>query len=228
MSAYQGEPPCRTLRAEIKSLATPDTPDAPWDRRFYPSSKLRRKLTRNRVEEVLTCPCHSCIKRFEMRNPTHISKCCDDILAITKLDWFNGNDAVNLFALLIFIECPQFVIPFIQRISQREGFPKRLQDLEADFLTGKVWARFHEKHPEESRSLANDFFWQKFKFAVPYMQDEGYDEYTRDTILPFINERPLGRVIESGEVIQEGAFGKVYSFEILEEYRAFKVSSAEH
>ena len=43
--------------------------------------------------------------------------------------------------------------------------------------------------------------------------------YDQSTILPFVNEKPLGTKNQDGEIVQEGAYGRIFSFEIVEEYQ---------
>jgi len=56
------------------------------------------------------------------------------------------------------------------------------------------------------------------------MKDGSYEEYPSSTILPFVNETRLGRSTETGEILNEGSYGTVFAFEILDEYKAFAVS----
>lgn len=200
---------CSKLRAEIRSVLTQDVA---WEKNFYRSSKLRQLITRDRVHEVLQCTCSSCGRRIEFQAPQNVAKCCEDILSIRHVLCFNRNDALNLFALLVAIECPQFMIPFL-KILQSGNVPEMLDDLSPDFLRNRVWRRFDDKWPDESAFLAKEFSWQKYKFSVGSVTNS-YEVFDRRVVLPYINERP----------IDEGGFGKVYSFEIPEEYRRRLVS----
>jgi hypothetical protein len=90
-------------------------------------------------------------------------------------------------------------------------------------LRGIFGPNYAKRYPEESLAIAKLFRKHMFDFAIPQMDSSSYNVYDERTILPFINEKPLGRQAEDGEFIHEGAYGRVFSFEIYEEYRKFPV-----
>jgi hypothetical protein len=120
---------------------------------------------------------------------------------------FKDNTILNLFALLVFIECPQFIFSFL-KILQGSSPPVSLQSLSPEFLKRNVWPEFTQQYPGDAEHLAQAFCSAKYKFSVAPLNNE-YEVFNHNVILPYTNEKPL----------DGGASGKVYSFEILEGYR---------
>jgi hypothetical protein len=131
--------------------------------------------------------------------------------------------AISLFGLLLYIGHPQFIAAFLQRRCNDHTFDTRSDSLSVDALRGIFGPNYDKRYPEESQAIAKLFRKHMFDFAIPQMDSSSYNIYDERTILPFINEKPLGRQAQDGEFIHEGAYGRVFSFEIYEEYRKFPV-----
>lgn len=223
MSLQSGEPPCRKLRRDIKSLSLPNDPDIHPDRKFFPRNGLKTLFTTQRVAGVLNCSCANCTTRVEVRTAVDLSRTCGAILGDGNSQKHDQHSSISLFALLVFIECPKFIFAFLDSSCNDRVLEEQLNSFSTDRLRRSFWPNYDRYEPQDAADLANEFRWHKYKFAVPHIDNGEFAIYDRATILPFINEEPLGRVTDKGEVMQEGAFSRVYSFEILAEYRDLSV-----
>lgn len=216
------EPACHSLRHEIEALADPDLPPS---KRFFPKSKLKAICTLNRVKDVLKCRCQRCQGHFNILSEFRAVQDDENILKRLHGLHEHGGSLTLIFALLVYIECPQLVVAFLKNQGQVNDdiLEAHIDTFTADFLRLEAWPEYDKKAPQDSLALARAFRWNKYKFAVPYMNDERYSIYDEHTILPFLEEEPVGRRDGHGEVITEGAFGKVYSFKIPPEYQLFSV-----
>jgi hypothetical protein len=221
MSVIAGSPACRRLREDLELLAIPDNPTVHFERRFFPRSKLITLFTRVTVEEVLLCQCLSCTSRIQHPKGSRRPGLCDTILGRAHS---LHTTAILLFALLLFIECPQLISCFLEASCSDAVFEKELSSFTEDRVRRQYWPIYDEAQPDSSRRLAEQFRLHKYKFAIPCLTDQAFATFDESTILPFFNEKWLGKRTSCGEVEQEGAYGRVFSFEILDEYRDFKVN----
>jgi len=207
--------PCLKLRYDFEELCIPRDHNVPQHKRFFPKSCIKRLCTEGRIKAVLECCCAKCQEHqriFGFRDPALSAR------AITgKSQNGHSNCAVVLFALLVYIECPSLIYSFLDKRLNDHYFESELADFTAKYVLQIFGSRVHTM-------LADRFHWNKYKFAVPYMKDGSYEEYPSSTILPFVNETRLGRSTETGEILNEGSYGTVFAFEILDEYKAFAVS----
>ena len=215
MSAHEAVPACRRLIPEYDSLATPKDPETPLDRRFFPKVDLKNLFGPSTIQAVLDCRCNTCRHRIETVTDLPVAS-----LATVIADSFT-----LVFALLVYIECPKFIFAFLHRDWHDDCIEDLAQILTGENIRQNFWPKFDQKNRKESISLAEKFRWGRYRFAVPYFNDSSYKVYDESTIFPFMNEKLLGRRTENGEIIQEGAFSQVYSFEIIDEYRKFPVGS---
>lgn len=165
------------------------------------------------------CQCWNCKNRVESQKPYDIPRLCGTILG------FGCSPSVLLFALLVYIECPHLIVGFLERNCSDKRLEQDLAAFSEDYIRRTCWPLYDEKNPASSKRLAERFRSNKYSFIVPRIEDGVFVEYDRSRILPFFNEKPLGRRTDDGEIIQEGAYGRVYSFDIFEEYKAFQVCS---
>ena len=209
------EPTCSRLREKFDTLAIPDDPQVSLDRRFFPKSKLRDLLTSSQIQEVLACSCHYCQIRIEIAPKLDISESSSRILKSSLL----------VFALLLYIKCPQLIHSFLARGFDDTKLNSQPPPSEEDLRT-QYWHNFNEEHPKVSQRLAQEFKWRIYKFAIPYMTDDEleYTTYHENTLFPFFDEKPIEQRDKDGNIRQEGAFGHVFSFKI-HEYNCFQVSS---
>lgn len=215
MSAGPPEPACTKLKRDIDSLAIPNNQEIPNHRRFFPQTLLRRLLIRNTIEVVLRCSCSSCTSRVEAAQESDIVESSHKIISCTIL----------LFALLVHIKCPKLIFSFIRRGFHDDQLLDTAQDTSIGHICTNFWPIYHERDPTESSQIAKLFKWHRHRFAIPLMGDNTYTVYDQSTILPFVNEKPLGTKNQDGEIVQEGAYGRIFSFEIVEEYQNLPVRS---
>ena len=208
------------MRRQLKHLKTESERDDGQDKRFFPESSIRRLFTRDNVKMLLECECSQCRShrhRQQIANPAYY---VSYVLASHSKDRHGDSGYVVLLALLVHIECPALIYTFI-RGHCRDG---QFKNETAKFTREYVQDMFQHKLPlKDAKEYAEEFHWQRYKFAIPRMKGDHYEEYPSSTILPFVNEKRLGRMGENGEIISEGHFGDVYSFNILEEYCEFPV-----
>lgn len=215
MSARQPEPACKKLKRAIDSRAIPSDQDVPNHRKFFPQTMLRGLLTEITIEDVLKCSCLSCKSRVEDTPGSDVVESPHKIISC----------AILVFALLVHIKCPQFIFSFIRRGFHDAQLVDTLQDASIERISSTFWPIYHETNPAESKEIACLFKWHRHRFAIPPMVDGSYTIYTKSTILPFVNEKPIGAKNKDGETIQEGAWGRVFSFEIVKEYQNLPVCS---
>ena len=219
------KPDARAPASQIKRFFVEDAVRP--RQRFVPVDKLRSYLTRSTVTWVLECRCLTCSNDYA---PFHRAR-TEFVGSIvgpeddtnTRLD--PGKTALSLFALLIFIEHPLLIIGFVMRRISDYALERTPALFSLDHLRLDYCQEYANRVGEEGfKVFANDFAEYLPKFAIPRMDSGEYSVYGPDTILPFLNEQKIGVRGPDGVVQQEGAHGKVYSFEIYEAYRQFPVS----
>jgi hypothetical protein len=176
-------------------------------------------LTRDRVAQVLNCSCDHCHQqRRNLRLVNQPSEYIDSILDARL-------PSISLFALLIFIRAPPLVVGFLDRRVHDQS----MCDLPENFRVGNVgetyWSHFHRRRREDSESLEDEFRNHLFQFAVLTFTSRRYHVFHKQTILPFIEQRQLGKTDEDGRVVNEGAYGTVYACKIWPAYNTLFVSS---
>lgn len=186
------------------------------NQRFYPRDKLKKILTRDRVAEVLKCSCDHCgQQRRDLKLIDPPSKYIDSIL----------DAAISLFALLIFIRAPPFVAGFLVE----QVYDQSICNVPGVFLKVNIgdqyWSNFHKRRKEESEALEDEFRNHLFHFAIPTFTSRQYHAFHEQTMLPFVEQRQLGRIDEDGRLVNEGAYGTVYAFKIWPAYNALPVST---
>lgn len=219
-------PHCGEVRSAIHAAVEPQA-DVPVNQRFYPRDRLKRILTRDRIITVLTCSCDQCegqrryLSQQQQRGLRLIDQSSDYIDSILNA----RPPAISLFALLIFIRAPPFVVGFIDRRVHDQW----ISDLQAIFLQDKIgenyWSDFHRRNIRDSKSLERDFRDNFFQFAVPTFTSRQYHIFHERTILPFVEQIQLGRRDEDGRVVNEGAYGTVYACKIWPAYNNLPVST---
>ncbi|KAF2191184.1 kinase-like protein [Zopfia rhizophila CBS 207.26] len=128
--------------------------------------------------------------------------------------------AFSLFALLAFVEHPLLIIGFLDKEKNDdflEASPELFSKENLKTYTGKYAAT----NPRAFAHFAFSFSESMPKFAVRHMDSGKFANYNAKTILPFINEREIRKMDADGHWTAEGANGKVFEFEIYEEYRQF-------
>ena len=211
--------PCVTLRQELEELYFPRDNIVPPERTFFPKSRIENLFTKERIQEVLDCNCSTCYhhrRAFRGQHPISLTK----ITGRARDGQLKGSGALILFALLVYIKCPSLICSFLSQGLDDQYFASHLPQFTADYIQQRIWSPNYQK-------LANDFHWKKFRFFIPSMKSESNDNfevYPEWTILPLVNETQLGYSTKTGGIVEEGNFGSVFAFEILDEYNEFTVS----
>ena len=210
-------PSCLDIRDRLKDLGTPEESNVPQHKRFFPESSIRRFFTRGTVKTLLECCCSKCYSHRHLQQIADPVSYVSDVLGGPSRDHRRDSGAVILLALLVYIECPALIYAFIRGHCGDGQFKSQTAKFTHEYVQETFWHMFPTKH-------ARDFHWERYKFAIPRMEDDHYEEYPSSVILPFVNEKRVGRATRNGEIISEGSYGDVYSFDILDEYCGFPVS----
>ena len=213
MSTFPCEPICRSLKYRIEASAIADEEISETDKKFFPKSQLRRRLNKETIYEVLKCRCDSCTSRRDDHN-LDLDAAAQQIASQNSV----------LFALLLYIECPQLITIFLRK-AYDDAQLENDQGIPPDYVRRQLWPCYNARYPDDSKRLAKAFAEHTFKFVVPPFTDEPYSVYGPSNRLPFINEKPLGRRTDDGIIQQEGVSGNVYAFRVSDEYRNLTVSS---
>lgn len=193
---------------------------------FFPLDRLRNHLTRTRVEEILQCGCIQCNGDHEyFEQPLNPLQSVSLIIGEDGTPRTTSNTAFSLFSLLIYLGHPIFIVGFVhmdRNDVSLELFPEMFARDNLKAYTGS----FATDRPVEFREFAFQFTQSMPQFAVRHITHNRFSRYPPNTILPFINEKEIGKRYdeETGYWTNIGANGRVFSFEIHDEYRNFKVS----
>jgi hypothetical protein len=202
--------PCVLARRELVKRSVPRDANVREEKRFFPSAVLDKFLDKTAIETILKCGCDQCKSHLvDLGKQDPPIKYADKIAGAK-----NPTDAKALFALLIHIEYPMFIVAFIERglnskslesfCAQPRFQPKTLED---------YWSRYQQRNPTDSLYLAQMFSEKMHQFAPPILDDGNFSVYSADTILPFIEGATLG----------SGSYGEVYPFSIYEGYNQIPV-----
>ena len=229
MTPMAGQADCFKAKEDLIALAVPDTPELSINQRFFPRNRIQQLLTEDRVLRILQCHCPQCQKdaQYQVTNEG-FHEYASRIVGSEGQERNPANTAVSLLALLIYIGRPHFIIGFLLRDggANDNTFETAFNGVTIPALQDRYWPRYKRLNVNGASSLAAEFKWHMNQFAVPHMNDSGYSVYDERTIMPFVNETPIGHT-EDGEFINPGAYGKVFAFEIWPEYNKFPVFALE-
>lgn len=220
------EAKCHKAKVDLIALSKPDNPDLSINQRFFPRDKILQLLTRERVLEILTCPCQKCRDDGEYQEIVErFHEYANRIVGNEHRERSTADTAVSLFALLIYIGSPLFIIGFLSRDggANDNTLETGLSGFRNKALQETYWPKYLRMKPQGAAALASEFKWYIYQFAVPHMNDSIYSVYDERTIMPFVNETPLGEMSEDGEFKNPGAYGRVFAFEIWPEYNKLPV-----
>ena len=209
------------MRHRLKKLRTESERNVPQDRRFFPESCIIRFFTRDTVKLLLECDCANCHSHRRLQKISDPAVYVSCVLADQYKERHRDSGYVILLALLVHIDCPALIYTFIREHCGDEQFKNQTAKFTREYVRNTFWKKLP---PRDAEVYAEEFDWEKYKFAVPRMENDDYEAYPPSAILPFVNEKRVGRMGVNGEIISEGHFGDVYSFDILEEYCNFPVS----
>ncbi|KAI9709138.1 MAG: hypothetical protein M1820_003585 [Bogoriella megaspora] len=213
---------CSTFRAELEDLCIPKDENVQEHRKFFPQKDLERLCTHEKTLAVLQCSCSSCQNYLREFKRCHAPLYYATAIAgrpSTKRG--ATKQAIILFALLVLSECPFLISTFIDHGLDDETLRQDPSEFTGHQIRLKYWPSLPER-------ISSKLHWNRYRFLVPRIQDGGYEIYTSETVLPFLNETPLRHRNEFGEVENEGGYGDVYAFEIYEENRSFSQFSDVH
>lgn len=202
--------PCLWARRELTNRSFPRDPNVRLEKRFFPSAVLDTFFDKTVIEKILSCNCDQCKSHL-----ADLGKQDPPIKYATKImGTKSATDAKALFALLIYIEYPMFIVAFVERgmdSKSLESFcaqPRFNQQTLKDY-----WPRYQMRNPLDSLHLAQRFSFYMHQFVPPVLDHGNFSVYSADTILPFIEGPTLG----------SGSYGQVYPFSIHEGYNKIPV-----
>jgi hypothetical protein len=180
------------------------------EKRFFPANKLDKFLDKTAVESILSCGCERCKRHLhDLGKQDPPIKYADKIVG-TK----SPTDAKALFALLIYIEHPMFIVAFMERGMDSKSLESFCAQPLFDPNTLKAyWSRYTTRNPNDSLDLARKFSFSMHQFVPPILDHGNFSLYSANTILPIIEGPTLG----------SGAYGEVYPFQIYEGYNQIPV-----
>lgn len=226
MASTVVEAKCYKAKVDLIALSEPDTPDLSINQRFFPRDKILQLLTKERVSDILACRCQKCQEDGHYQavvERTH--EYAARIVGNERRDSGPADTAVSLFALLIYIGSPRFITGFLSRDggANDNTLEIGLSVFKSKTLQETYWPKYLRMNPLGAAALASEFRWHIYQFAVPHMNDSIYSVYDERTIMPFVNETPLGEMSEDGEFKNPGAYGRVFAFDIWPEYNRLPV-----
>jgi hypothetical protein len=155
---------------------------------FFPTEALRKIFTISEVRKILSHECDNCSRHLADIHTAHPSQYSPDRILRTDA-------ALNIFALLVVLHHPLLVGTFLTTYD-----PSSLP-LPRYFSLYDLRDRQFNHLPYRAREqLAAKFHDQKWQFSVPKFTDGAFESYQEGTILPYVDEEPIGR----------GGFGKVF------------------
>lgn len=225
-SSHQN-PYCSIVRTRLEFLALPEDPDIPEHKKFFPRSAIWSLFTPEVVRGLVACACQRCasLRHTAGIQLHHACKVVNAIIGTPRDRDVQKTYHLTL-GLLLYIDRPALIIGFVQQKCYDGNVEAYLEQLTPAKFQQKFWPKLLSSAPQESLSVMSSFRWRKYNFFVPMLKDNEFSTYDQHTILPFINERRVGRETDDGDIVFEGAYGQIYSFEILDEYREFVVSAS--
>lgn len=217
---------CFTAQRDIKRYLQPRT--EPLQKRFFPRDRLFDYLSTGsppNARAILECDCHRCVQhRRLVGTGNSVDAYLERILGNTgKLPSYESS-ALSLFSLFVAIECPTLCRSLLDK-----SYDDKILQLGADVLSKenlkKLWPMSEDEFELDFYGPLETYL---AHFAVPHITLDKFTSYDSSTILPFINEKPIGRVGEGGDIVDEGGSSKVSSFEIYSCYNRLQVCSYTH
>ena len=129
--------------------------------------------------------------------------------------------SIRLFGLLLYTEYPSLISFFLKS----QIYDHRLETSVDDFKGSTIEGIVGKAAIERFSRFPGAFHWKKYQFFAPTITEADHQVFSKETILPFANERLIGRPTETGDILSEGSYGRVYSFDIIEGYGDFLVSN---
>jgi hypothetical protein len=202
--------PCTLARRSLAKRSVPQDAMIRVENRFFPANKLDQFLDKKAVESILNCECDQCKRHLNgLGKQDPPIKYADKIVG-TK----SHTDAKALFALLIHIEHPMFIVAFMERGMDSKSLENFCAQPHFDPKTLEgYWPRYSDRNPSDSLDLAQRFSFSMHQFVPPVLDHGNFSSYSANTILPIIEGPTLG----------SGAYGEVFPFSIYEGYNKIPV-----
>jgi hypothetical protein len=202
--------PCILARHELAKRSVPRDANVREEKRFFPAINLDKFLDKTAVESILDCRCNQCKRHLDdLGKQDPPIKYADKIVGTNR-----PTDARALFALLIYIEHPMFIVAFMERGMDSKSLESFCaQPLFVPKTLETYWPRYSKLNPNDSLDLAQKFSFKMHQFVPPILDHGNFSLYSANTILPIIEGPTLG----------SGAYGEVYPFSIYEGYNQIPV-----
>ncbi|KIW06546.1 uncharacterized protein PV09_02976 [Verruconis gallopava] len=217
MSSIPGGSACAKAQRAIRKYLQPAT--EPIARRMFPRDCLFRFLSSGSptiARAVLECKCDRCNHQHNLAGPGNsVDEYLWRILGTAKTLPEFDSSAVTLFSLFVAIGYPALCGSLLDKGYDDKIFQFGPNAALPRETLRKFWAM---DDAEFELDFYNSLERQLAHFAIPHFTRTKFATYDSSTILPFINEKPIGRLNERGEIIDEGGSGKVSSFDIYECY----------
>lgn len=218
-------PACQTARDEIFLRRHVEKKPDGSTICFFPLDRLRTYLTKERVKEILDCSCPTCTD--DCRAIGNHIKPPNSLLRIVGQSGDpedTRKTAYSLFSLLIYVRHPILIIGFLD-----DGMNDYSLELYPKLFDERNLKRYTQGFATDNHNVfeqfTHDFGSHMPQFAVRHMDDGNFSRYPLGTILPFIEEREIGKQKNNeGEWTNIGANGSVYAFKIHPEYNKLRVS----
>ena len=217
-TADQGKARCSKAKDALLALAVSSRPELSTDQRFFPRDRILQLLTRNNIVEILECTCQACLedRKHQVLNKT-FEVYADRIFGNMFQERRPTDTAVSLFALLLYIGRPLFIIGFLSDHSDAndDTFETRIIEYASEDFLIRYWPKYHSNDRDGSNALVSEFHRCMYQFAVPHLVHSGFSVYQDAAILPFIDEIDLPN---------QSPQSKSFRFRIWHEYNKLPVS----
>jgi hypothetical protein len=165
---------------------------------------LQHIFTIDDVVKILSHDCKHCQEHVANNEPARPSQYPPEKILQTDA-------TLSLFALLVFLRYPLLIGTFIISFDSNSlPLPRYLSSYDLD-------DRYFSHLPQKSRDqLVPAFQEHKWQFSVPTFADGSFQKYEEGTILPFLDEEPVG----------SGGYGRVSRVYVHSYYCKIPVTSS--
>lgn len=181
---------------------------------FLPASTLAASavFSQDNIKSIIICRCRNCLEHRGLAREIRGAFQFDEIAEYVR------QKLLSLFALLVFIEKPLFIIPFWQAGKNDQGVLESLG--EAPGICSRIEAFKHisDKNPDTIKVLEEQIEGNWTSFLRPVIGDLHYCRISSRHKLP----------IEDQDFLGSGISGKVYAFKICTGYDGIDVGDGLH
>lgn len=209
------------LRGQLEAELIPEDSGIPEHERILPRDAVTHLFTRGSVKKVLDCWCPKCHDCRVLSRAERSSSLVSEIFSDHGNAQRKNPSSIRLFGLLLYTEFPSLISFFLKSQIYDHILETSVDDFAGSTIEGIVGKAVIERFPR----FPGAFHWKKYQFFVPTITEADHQVFSKETILPFANERLIGRPTETGDILSEGSYGRVYSFDIIEGFGDFSVSN---